>query len=706
VSTGRDRQLHDLRRLANLHGIQTAYYDVRRERRAPPPETLLALLRALGAPVETMADVSGALRHAEQERWSRLVPPVAVSWEGEPLRIELRMPRRKENGHARFFCLLEEGAALAFDVRLSPLPATSTGTGADGPWSAKRLLLPEGIPRGFHRLHVDLGGIHGETLFLRAPRRAYDPPRGTGRSAWGIFLPLYALATGRSDAVGDLSDLGSLVEWVQELGGSSVGTLPLLSAFLSEPFDPSPYSPCSRLAWNELYLDAARVPGFERCAAARERAASAKYRKTAKALRAAPLVDYRDAMALKRCILEELARSFFEHPEGREAEFRRFLAANPHMKEYAAFRAVAERLRSPWPAWPAPLRDGKIARDAFGEDARRYHLFVQYALDLQLGEIGSRAGGEKPLYLDFPLGVGCDGYDAWRYRSLFAAGAAAGAPPDAFFSKGQNWGFSPLHPARNREDGYAYYRACLRHQMRHAGILRIDHVMGLHRLFWIPAGAAPTEGTYVRYPAEELYAAVALEADRHRTRIVGEDLGTVPRYVLSCMARHGFRRMFVLQLELCAEPAAFRKIPASSLASLNTHDMPTFASFWRGGDIRDRVALGLLDKAGAAREKAQRRKRAAALARFLRAGMRSAAGPSAAAALHACLAYLAASSAETVIVNLEDLWLEPAPQNTPGTWRERSNWVRKSRLPFEEFRARPGVTRALRTVSRLRERRA
>ncbi|MGZ8440641.1 MAG: 4-alpha-glucanotransferase, partial [Candidatus Deferrimicrobiaceae bacterium] len=239
---------------------------------------------------------------------------------------------------------------------------------------------------------------------------------------------------------------------------------------------------------------------------------------------------------------------------------------------------------------------------------------------------------------------------------------------------------------------------------RHAGILRVDHVMGLHRFFWVPRGMTAREGTYVGYPAEELYAVLTLESNRHGARIVGEDLGTVPPYVRPEMARHGLSRMFVVQFGLSPDPAkALRPVPAESLACVNTHDMPTFASFWGGLDIDDRIDLGLLDEEGAGKERGRRLQVKTALSSFLRRkGWLGENQPGGQAALAASLSYLAASKAGIVFANLEDLYGETHPQNVPGTWKERPNWIRKARHGFEAFREMPGVIRILQEVARLR----
>ena len=242
------------------------------------------------------------------------------------------------------------------------------------------------------------------------------------------------------------------------------------------------------------------------------------------------------------------------------------------------------------------MREGSIRNNDFEEATQRFHLYIQWLAHGQVDELIER--GEKngvSLYLDLPLGVNPDGYDVWRERESFALGASAGAPPDLFFSKGQDWGFAPLHPQRIRESGYQYVLKFLRFQMRYARLLRIDHVMGLHRLYWVPRGFAARQGTYVNYPAEELHAIFNLESHRNRTRLVGENLGTVPPMVNQSMERHGLRSMFVVQFEERPEPKAALGSPAAlSVASLNTHDTPTFAAHWRGDDLSGERSAGIV----------------------------------------------------------------------------------------------------------------
>ncbi|MBC7106597.1 MAG: 4-alpha-glucanotransferase, partial [Firmicutes bacterium] len=272
----------------------------------------------------------------------------------------------------------------------------------------------------------------------------------------------------------------------------------------------------------------------------------------------------------------------------------------PGVRDYARFRAAVERRRGGWTSWPAMMRDGRLEEGDYDPQNEQYHLYVQWAASEQFGVLADRARAEGVgLYLDFPLGVHREGYDVWRERGVFVLKANSGAPPDPFFTGGQDWGFPPLHPEAVREQGYRYFRACLRHHLRHAGALRLDHVMGLHRLFWVPRGLPAREGVYVRYPAEEFYALLCLESLRHGSALVGEDLGTVPRYVRSAMGRHGVYRMYILPFELTPHPGkTLRYVPADRLAGLNTHDMPPFAAFWEACDdaVRSSVARFLRDR--------------------------------------------------------------------------------------------------------------
>jgi 4-alpha-glucanotransferase len=335
-----------------------------------------------------------------------------------------------------------------------------------------------------------------------------------------------------------------------------------------------------------------------------------------------------------------------------------------------------------------------------------YHRFAQWVAEEQVAELGRRSNGRAGLYLDVPVGVHLDGFDVWRRPVSFAPGVSVGAPPDDFFPGGQDWGVAPLHPGRVREDGYAYPIACMRHVFRHAGVARLDHAIGLHRQYWVPSGMPADRGVFVRFPAEEWYAAISLEAARTGTIVVGEDLGTVPLEIRAAMDRHRFLRCYVLELETLPERTPpVPEPPECSLATLNTHDLPTFAAFWRGDDIDRRLADGFLDPDEVAAEEGRRVRMREDLVRVLvGAGtLDPAEAADERAVLSATLAWLAASEARLVVVNLEDLWGELRQQNEPGTL-DRPNFRRRAARSLEDLRTSRDVLEILRRVDAARRR--
>jgi 4-alpha-glucanotransferase len=418
------------------------------------------------------------------------------------------------------------------------------------------------------------------------------------------------------------------------------------------------------------------------------------------------LVDYRRLMALKRSVIEACCRYLSEERPRRFHDFHGFIQANPVVEDYASFRATMEKQRSPWPSWEQRPRDGILNEGDYEEKTRLYFMYAQWLAHQQIQDLADRVRRRGiSLYFDLPVGNHSEGYDVWRERDVFGLDASVGSPPDVVFTKGQDWGFPPLLPDEIRGQGYRYIINYLRHHLQHAGMLRIDHVMGLHRLFWIPKGLDAIHGAYVRYRADELYAILCLESHRHRSIIVGEDLGTVPAYVRPAMSQHGLHRMYVLHYELADNVSGALHRPQHNIvASLNTHDMPPFASFWQELDILERLNLGLLNNKGSRDEKRSRKVIKRALLTFLRSkGWLINGESSDRAVLKACLSFLCSSRARIVLVNVEDLWLETLSQNVPSTGDRNPNWQRKARYTREEILHLPEVRDILKEIDRLRK---
>ena len=698
--------IRSLHQLARLYGVQTAYYDVNHHRQQATEESLLAVLRSLGASVADLQDVPSAWRERQQVLWQRLIEPVVVAWNGEPLPVEIRLPLSAADVNLNCHLDLETGEHQRWEWYGADFQVLQTANVEGKPYVVKQLALLNRLPWGYHRLTLGLPGRQEGCVVISCPLKTYTPQAELDNRSWGVFLPLYALRTQGSWVSGDFSDLQTLIAWVAGMGGRMVATLPLLTTFLNGGTELSPYLPASRLLWNEFYLDINKVPELRVCSSAQALLTSSSFQDEIKALQKSPLVDYQRQMALKSEVLRELCRYLFTKASGRLEELHRFADTHPLVEDYARFRAAGEKHRNLWRLWPHPLREGTLTERDYDEENRRYHLYVQWLAHQQVESVTEKAREKGvQLYLDLPLGVHPEGYDVWREREIFIPDTSVGAPPDAVFTKGQNWGFPPLHPERIREQGYRYVVACLRHHLRYAGILRIDHVMSLHRLFCIPKGAEADCGVYVRYRAKELYAILALESHRHKAIIVGEDLGTVPSYVRPAMRKHDLHRMYVVHYEIASDlRKGLLPVSSNSIASLNTHDMPPFAAFWQGLDIEERKRIGLLGKAGVEEEKNRLLSMKKALLTFLYdRGWLHGAEDDIATVLKACLSFLAASQARMVLVNLEDLWLETQPQNVPSTKKEYPNWRRRAQYTFEQFCQLPQVVDTLLTVNELRK---
>jgi 4-alpha-glucanotransferase len=703
-----------LRRLARFCGIQLDYWDLWGHHRRASEASLIGALRAMGEPLDGPHQAAETLERLSARRWGRPLDPVTVAWAGEPAAVRLRLPARLSETALALTIELEGGERIELHARGGGLESLGGRVVAGELYAVRRWALPATLPTGYHRLTLAAGGGRHEAHLIAAPVRAWEPDADSADArAWGVSLPLYALRSERSWGAADWTDFRRLIDWTEARGGQIVSTLPMLAGFLGNgpkgdepgPYEYSPYSPASRLFLNELFIDPESVAELAIAPEARAMLESDALRRSAAELNAADLVDYRRQAALRRCVLEKLAEAFFHNgaTDRREA-FERFLRQRSQTEDYALFRAVTEREGRCWHQWPEPLRSGRLTEGDADPAAVRYHLYAQWIAHEQLTALGERARrGGGGLYLDMPLGVNADGYDVWRYRDLFAMGAGGGAPPDNFFVKGQDWGFPPLHPERSRAEGHGYLAESIRGMMVVAGALRIDHVMGLHRLYWVPQGMDATEGVYVNYAADEIYAVLTLESQRHRVRVIGENLGTVPPAVPAAMERHAVAGMYVMQFSVQADGEhAIAPPPPGSVASLNTHDTPTFAGWWAGRDLDIQLEMGLIDADDHRDAHEHRGHVRDSMLYFLRRRGLLGENADTAAVLRACLRWLAAEPAGLVLVSLEDLWLETQPQNVPGTGQERPNWRRRASQPFGAWTASPEYVSLAHEINEIR----
>ncbi|MEU0072389.1 4-alpha-glucanotransferase [Streptomyces sp. NPDC006332] len=673
----------DLSRLAALYGVATSYSPSPDRTVTASATAVTRALAALGVDTDSPEAVRAARAAREEELRARLLPPTVVGWSGAAPEALDALP-----AGTRLRITTEQGE-------------TRTDT--------------DELPPGVHRLTVTApDGRTADAHLIVAPPRLPTPP---GRS-YGLLVQLYSLLSRRSWGMGDLGDLAELTSWAgRALGAGFVQVNPLHAAVPGAPgapTDPSPYRPSSRRFPDPVHLRVADIPEYahvedrERARALLERAD----RLRASVLEAGALIDRDAVWELKREALE-LVRDVPLGP-GRLAAYRDYLAEQGEaLEDHATWYALAEVHGCDWHRWPDGLRDPRSAETARarGEllDRVDFHRRLAWLTDTQLTaaqRTAREAGMTVGVVHDLAVGVHPGGADAWAQQEHFAAGMSVGAPPDAFNARGQDWGLPPWRPDRLAKSGYAPFRQLLRALFRYAGALRIDHVMGLFRLWWVPLGEAPTEGTYVHYDAEAMLAVLVLEASRAGAVVIGEDLGTVEPGVREALRERGVLGTSVLWFERDWEGDG-RPLPpdgwrADCLATATTHDLPPTASRLTGEHVELRDSLGLLT-----RPLDEERAEASAdiadwLAELTRLGLLQATtggtDPSSEEAeIQAVHRFLGRTPARMLGIWLPDGVGDRRPQNLPGTWDQYPNW----RLPIADAEGRPVTLEELAASPRL-----
>jgi 4-alpha-glucanotransferase len=704
-----------IERLARLRGIGDAYHDYRGELRHFTLETKIAILRAMGCPIDDPTALAAELSQLEVARWRTLLPTIAAA-NGKRVGVDLNVTAREFGASLLWTVDLESGGRREGVTSTADCPELWRGE-VEGSWiTRRRFELPIELPPGHHELNVQIGGGPVQRcLLILSPPECHEPHAiREGRRLWGVAVQLYTVRSRQNWGIGDFNDLEALIRWLSARGAGFIGLNPLHALAPADPQRASPYSASNRHFLNLLYIAVPAVPEYETCEAARTRVATPAFADRLRELRTATLVDYQGVADSKFEILELLFRDFcarhLVNETARAGAFRSFVAAGgPLLQLQARFDALDQHFRatlrtpSGWLSWPAEFHDphGTAAARFAAEHPLQveFYLYLQWLAHEQLAgaqalavELGMPIG----LYGDYAVGAHPSGAETWTDQRSYRLGAEIGAPPDQLALKGQGWGIPPPDPVQMEMQHLQGFMRLVRNNMRCYGALRLDHVMSLFRLWWVAAGYSPTQGAYVHYPLQQLLTALALESARSRCLVVGEDLGVVPDEMRRAMHQFGLYHYKVLLFE--KQGGRFRRpdeFVRRALATVTTHDMPTLRAFWEGRDFDLRQRLKLYPSVEIEHEvqRERDRDREALLAALREQGLepQSPASPSeffSPQLAHALHLYLARSTASLVAVQIEDLLGMVDPVNVPGTDREYPNWQRKLTEDIEDIAVR------------------
>jgi 4-alpha-glucanotransferase len=680
-------------RLAALAGVEFFYFDVGGKRHETALETKVLVLSALGFDIGSIGAAAASLAAMEERTWRESLAPTLVRPAGDQgIVLDFHCPAETASQNRTWEILFENGESVRRDFRAADLPLRGVRD-IDGRRIEQRTLhlgAPDiqAAPPGYHRL-VIAGDMPVQAVLVLTPEHCFLPEAFAGgtRRLWGLSTHIYTLRSARNGGIGDFGDLRDLATLAGEAGASTIATNPFHTLFPNHPGAASPYSPSSRLFLNPIYIAVDAAPGAD--------AANLSASEIA-AVRADPLVDYAAVWAAKGAGFEALYTAFqnaiaASSMNGGVEEFRRFVAEGGQaLNRFAAFSAFEEQYPGkPWPQWPETIRTPENAsvQAAISGRADRvgFHLYLQYLADRQLraaAEAARHAGMGIGILRDLALGANPDGADNWARREIFVQGLRCGAPPDEFNPHGQEWGVLPLDPLRLRRD-YEPFAAILRANMRHAGGLRIDHIIGMQHQFLVPLGGHPAQGCYLRFPLDDVFAILALESHRNACMVIGEDLGTVPPGLRDRMADVGVLGSSILYFEKTQSgfraPSDYRVKTAACAA---THDLPTLAGYWEGRDVALRLELGIATETEAENGRREREEERRLLFQALKDKGLVDHGEAlpvtmTQSLLNAIHAYIASSAAALFLAQLDDLSGEKDPINVPGTVDLYPNWRRK-----------------------------
>lgn len=668
-----------LTELARASGVATEYWDWQGQKVVVSATTISTVLRALDIDTSDESAVARSLARVADREWRRTLPPIVVCREGSTRWVPLHLP---DGEQFQVWAVLEDGKHRELrqvDHYVDPRIIDGKPTGE------ATFEIPGDLPLGWHTVEARIGEAAFSSPLVVAPEALVLPRALQHQRAWGLLSQLYSIRSRQSWGLGDLADLADMMAWAAaDLNADFVLVNPLHAAEPVAPMEPSPYLPTSRRFVNPIYIRVEDIPEVGYLSSAQRQLLEWHF-DDAQRLNHSDTID-RDAVWAAK---EPALRTIFHQPRSarRERSFTVFCDREGQgLLDFATWCSLAEKLGLRSDDWPATLQDSRSPsveklQNPVGDDVQ-FHRWLQWIVDEQLADVqrqATEAGMTIGVVHDLAVGVHPHGADAWGLADALARGVTVGAPPDTYNQRGQDWSQPPWRPDRLEELGYAPYRDMLRTVLRHAGGIRIDHVSGLFRLWWVPEGQPASEGTYVRYDHETMVSILALEAHRAGAMVVGEDLGVVEPWVRGYLRERGILGTSILWFEKDADgtPLAAEAYRELCLATVTTHDLPPTAGYLAGEHIDLRHDLGLLTRPVEEERRIDEAARAEVLDMLVRRGLMKA-GASGTDVVEALHRFLSWTPAKLLGVAVPDLTGDHRTMNQPGTDEEYPNW----RLPL------------------------
>jgi len=714
-----------LKQVAEMARITDSYVSAWGDEASVSDETIRHLLAALG--YDTSSDAS-LLKSAEKKHKKDVLPHVLVLRDDEPVHVELHLGASARESEFSWRLETEQGEVLEGYLQ-SQIVKDERAQG--GPLV---FALPNSLSWGYHKLIVTRKRRKTpyEMTLVITPKACYkQEPLQCGKKIWGPSVQLYTLRTNHNWGIGDFGDLKQLVSEIAARGGDFVGLNPIHSLFPANPEGASPYSPSSRRWLNVLYIDVSSVAEFALSTKAQQKVGSNEFQQRLQKARDSHWVNYTEVSALKMSVLpllfDEFKARHLDKNSARAQNFAAFVAAGgDSLLQQAAFDALHQHLHAEddqvwgWPVFPENYRkfDSPAVKKFIeqNQDSVQLQMYMQWLADGQIKEaqaLAEEKGMCVGLYRDLAVGVADSGSETWADKGDLCQDVSIGAPPDILGPLGQNWGLPPLNPQQLQVTAYRPYIDLLRANMKHCGALRIDHVLGLLRLWWIPKGEDATKGAYIYYPVEDMLAILALESHRYQCSVIGEDLGTVPDEIVDILADAGVHSYKVFFFETAEDGGYYspEHYKDQSMTALCTHDMPTLRGFWHCDDLKTGQELGLYPDAEQLEGLFDDRLKCKQEILNSVAGhgnLSDGIGRDAtlvpmdkylSESLHV---HVAAGSSALLSVQLED-WLQmDKPVNIPGTVNEYPNWRRKLSMNLDQVFSNEDVNHIAKRVTEVR----